>query len=90
MDEQALFQAAELAVDYLRRMPELPVREEASLDELRSALQVPLNDTPIDAATVVQELAAAAEPGLAHIQSPRYFGFVIGGSVDASTRNWNT
>src|SRR5437667_3882402 len=84
MDEQALFQAAELAVDYLRRMPELPVREEASLDELRSALQVPLNDTPIDAATVVQELAAAAEPGLAHIQSPRYFGFVIGGSVDAA------
>ena len=83
-DEQALFKAAELAVDYLRRMPELPVREEASLDELRAALRVPLNDAPIDAATVVQELAAAAEPGLAQIQSPRYFGFVIGGSLDAA------
>src|SRR6478735_2400551 len=84
VDEETLFRAAELAVDYLRRMPELPVREEASLDELRAALRVPLNDTPIDAATVVQELAAAAEPGLAQVQSPRYFGFVIGGGLDAA------
>ena len=30
LDEQTLFRAAELAVDYLRRMPDLPVREQAS------------------------------------------------------------
>src|SRR4051794_34864732 len=76
--------AAELAVDYLDRMSDLPVREEASLDELRAALRVPLNDAPLDPAAVVQELARAAEPGLAHVQSPRYFGFVIGGGLEAA------
>src|SRR3954470_4230426 len=91
VDERTLFRAAELAVDYLRRVPDLPVREEASLEELRAALRVPLNDTPIDAGTVVQELAEAAEPGLVQIQSPRYFGFVIGGGLDAAiAADWLT
>src|SRR3954452_6222308 len=91
VDEQTLFRGAELAVDYLRRVPDLPVREEASLEELRAALRVPLNDAPIDAGTVVQELVEAAEPGLVQIQSPRYFGFVIGGGVDAAiAADWLT
>jgi glutamate/tyrosine decarboxylase-like PLP-dependent enzyme len=91
VDEQALFAAAELAIDYLRRMPDLPVREEASLEEIRAALRVPLNDAPMDPSVVVQELAQAAEPGLVQIQSPRYFGFVIGGSVDAAiAADWLT
>src|SRR3954468_17712480 len=84
VDEETLFTAAELAIDYLRRMPELPVREEASLEELRASLRVPLNDAPLDPSVVIGELARAAEPGLAQIQSPRYFGFVIGGGVDAA------
>jgi glutamate/tyrosine decarboxylase-like PLP-dependent enzyme len=84
VDEQALRRAAELALDYLRRVPELPVREEASLDELRAGLCVPLNDAPMDPTVVVEELVAAAEPGVVQIQSPRYFGFVIGGGVDAA------
>jgi glutamate/tyrosine decarboxylase-like PLP-dependent enzyme len=84
VDTEALFGAADLAIDYLRRMPEMPVREELSLDDLRATLRVPLNDSPIDPATVIRELARAAEPGLVQIQSPRYFGFVIGGGVDAA------
>src|SRR3954447_10827305 len=84
VDEHTLFRAAELAVDYLRRMPDLPVREEASLEELRAELRVPLNDAPLDPLTVIEELVRAAEPGCVQIQSPRYFGFVIGGSVDAA------
>src|SRR5436190_780069 len=63
VDERTLFRAAELAVDYLRRVPDLPVREEATLEELRTALRVPLNDAPIDAVTVVEELVRAAVPG---------------------------
>jgi glutamate/tyrosine decarboxylase-like PLP-dependent enzyme len=39
---------------------------------------------PIDADVVIEELARAAEPGLVQIQSPRYFGFVIGGGLDAA------
>src|SRR5881396_3598674 len=65
-------------------MPDLPVGEEASLEELRAALRVPLNDAPLDAERVVDELAEAVGPGLVQIQSPRYFGFVIGGSLDAA------
>jgi glutamate/tyrosine decarboxylase-like PLP-dependent enzyme len=83
-DERTLFRAAELAVDYLKRMPTLPVREEATLDELRAALRMPLNDAPIDANQVIEELAEAAGPGLVQSQSPRYFGFVIGGSLDSA------
>jgi glutamate/tyrosine decarboxylase-like PLP-dependent enzyme len=91
VDEQTLFRAAELAVDYLRRMPDLPVREEASLEELRAALRLPLNDAPIDPGTVISELVEAAEPGLVQIQSPRYFGFVIGGGLDAAiAADWLT
>jgi len=84
VDEETLFRAAELAVDYLRRTPDLPVHEEASLDELRASLRVPLNDAPLEPVTVVQELVRAAEPGCVQIQSPRYFGFVIGGSTEAA------
>jgi glutamate/tyrosine decarboxylase-like PLP-dependent enzyme len=84
VDEQALRRAAEIAIDYLKRMPELPVREEASLDELRAALRVPLNDAPMDPTVVIEELVEAAEPGVVQIQSPRYFGFVIGGGLDAA------
>jgi aromatic-L-amino-acid decarboxylase len=87
----ALMRAAELAVDYLRRVPHLPVGEQASLDELRAALRLPLNDAPIDAETVVAELVAAAEPGMVQTQSPRYFGFVIGGGLDAAiAADWLT
>jgi glutamate/tyrosine decarboxylase-like PLP-dependent enzyme len=90
-DEQTLLRAAELAIDYLRRVPELPVREQATLDELRAALRQPLNDAPIDAQVVVEQLVEAAEPGVVQIQSPRYFGFVIGGSVDAAiAADWLT
>src|SRR3954454_2419109 len=91
VDEQALYRAAEMAIDYLQRVPDLRVREEASLDDLRAVLRMPLNDGPLDPNVVVQELARAAEPGLVQIQSPRYFGFVIGGSLDAAiAADWLT
>src|SRR4051812_14856371 len=91
VDGRALQRAAELAIDYMERMPDLPVREEASLDELRASLRVPLNDAPIDPTVVVEELVEAAEPGVVQIQSPRYFGFVIGGSLDAAiAADWLT
>ena len=91
VDERTLLRAAEIAVDYLRRMPDLPVREEASLEELRAALRVPLTDAPLDPSTVVEELAEAAGPGLCHVQSPRYFGFVIGGSLESAiAADWLT
>jgi glutamate/tyrosine decarboxylase-like PLP-dependent enzyme len=38
----------------------------------------------MEPSVVIEELAEAAEPGLVQIQSPRYFGFVIGGGLDAA------
>jgi glutamate/tyrosine decarboxylase-like PLP-dependent enzyme len=40
---------------------------------------------------VIEELVAAADPGLVGTQSPRYFGFVIGGGLDAAiAADWLT
>ncbi|HVU77715.1 MAG TPA: pyridoxal-dependent decarboxylase [Gaiellaceae bacterium] len=79
-----LVQAAELAADFRDSLADRPVPAQASADELRASLGGPLPDGPTDAARVVAELAAAAEQGVVASAGGRYFGFVIGGSVDAS------
>jgi aromatic-L-amino-acid decarboxylase len=84
MDPELFRRTAEIAAGYLNSLPERPVCAAASLDELRSALRVDLEDGSLPALQVIEELAAAADPGLIGIQSPRYFGFVIGGSLDAA------
>lgn len=61
------------------------------MEELRTLVRVPLNEEPIEANLVVEELIAGAGPGLVQIPSPRYFGFVIGGGVDAAiAADWLT
>jgi glutamate/tyrosine decarboxylase-like PLP-dependent enzyme len=91
MDSDLLPRTAEIATRYLASVRERPVRPEASLEELRSALRVDLDDESLPALRVVQELVAAAEPGLVASQSPRYFGFVIGGGLDAAiAADWLT
>ena len=42
-------------------------------------------DAPTSAADVIAELAAAVKPALLASAGPRYFGFVIGGSLDAAS-----
>jgi glutamate/tyrosine decarboxylase-like PLP-dependent enzyme len=60
-------------------------------DELRAALGGPLPEAPLDPARVIDELVAAAEPGVVAMTSGRYFGFVIGGAVPASlAADWLT
>jgi glutamate/tyrosine decarboxylase-like PLP-dependent enzyme len=91
MDPELFRRTADIATEYLRSLPERPVRAQASLAELRAALNVPLGDAPLPALQVIEELAAAADPGVVGTQSPRYFGFVIGGSLDAAlAADWLT
>ena len=52
--------------------------------ELRASLDRKLPEEGEDPAKVVEELADAAEPGLIALGSPRYFGFVIGGTLPAA------
>jgi glutamate/tyrosine decarboxylase-like PLP-dependent enzyme len=75
---------AERAIRHLEGLQDRPVHAEATLEELRKAFAVPLPDDPVDPAVVVAELADAAADGVVGTMSPRYFGFVIGGSHPAA------
>jgi len=79
-----LLRTAELAADFLDSLDERAVFPQVSADELRASLDVPLQDEPLEPERVVEELAAAADPGLVAIPSGRYFGFVIGGGLPAA------
>ncbi|MGZ4280745.1 MAG: pyridoxal phosphate-dependent decarboxylase family protein [Gaiellaceae bacterium] len=81
---ELLRRTAELAAEYVESLGERPVFPRVDPDELRAALGGPLPEEPIDAEAVVEELAAAAEPGLVAMGSGRYFGFVIGGALPAA------
>ena len=54
------------------------------LDALRRALSS-LPEGPASPAEVIDELADAVEPALVAATGPRYFGFVVGGALDAAT-----
>lgn len=85
-DERVLLgRAAELAADYLETLDTRPIRPQRSYEELLRAFDRPVPEDGLDPAAVVEELAAGAEPGLAAMGSGRYFGFVVGGALPAST-----
>ena len=68
------------AIDYLREQPDRHVGARASRDELLAALRAPLTERGEPADTVIDLLAAQGERGAVASGSPRYFGFVIGGT----------
>jgi glutamate/tyrosine decarboxylase-like PLP-dependent enzyme len=76
--------AGKRAGRYLDGVADRPVREDADVAELRAALDRDLPEVGEDPAKVVDELAEAAEPGLIALGNPRYFGFVIGGTLPAA------
>ena len=80
-----------LAADFYESLPSRPVFPRASASELREAFALPLPEGPTEPRVVVEELAAAADPGLVAMPDGRYFGFVIGGAVPASlAADWLT
>jgi glutamate/tyrosine decarboxylase-like PLP-dependent enzyme len=86
-----LDRTAELANDFLDRLPTRPVGGPVDLQQLRAAMDGPMPDQPQAAVEVIEGLVQAAEPGLVGTAGPRYFGFVIGGSVHAAlAADWLT
>jgi glutamate/tyrosine decarboxylase-like PLP-dependent enzyme len=90
-DRALLQRTAELAADFLDTLDERPVAATKGRDGLLAALGGPLPDTGTPALDVIEDLARDAEPGVVGIAGPRYFGFVIGGSVPAAlAADWLT
>jgi glutamate/tyrosine decarboxylase-like PLP-dependent enzyme len=86
-----LKRTAEIAGDFLDRLPTRPVARPVDLEKLRTALGGPLPDGPSDPENVIASLARDAEAGLVGTAGPRYFGFVIGGDVPAAlAADWLT
>src|SRR2546430_10695068 len=81
VDEPLLRRAHDRAVDFLRALPQRPVGARASRQDLLAALSVPLSDEGQDAAQVIDALSRGADGGITGSAGPRYFGFVIGGSL---------
>ena len=79
-----LTRAHHLAGTFLENLDDRPARATATFAELVATLGGPLADDPQDPTAVVDRLAAAVEPGLVRSAGPRYFGFVVGGSVPAA------
>ena len=80
-DEQILRRAFHHAGTFLRSLPDRPVGPRATRDELVAALGVELTEEGEDDSLVLDALAAAADRGTMATAGPRFFGFVIGGSL---------
>lgn len=89
--DAALRAAVERALAYLDGVGERHVAPRADRAALHAALGGALPDGPTDPHAVVDELVRSAEPGIMGTQSPRFFGFVIGGSHPAAlAADWLT
>jgi glutamate/tyrosine decarboxylase-like PLP-dependent enzyme len=72
------------AAHYLDALPHRHVGERATRAELLSALDGPLPAAGEDPLAVLDGLAAQADRGAVACNSPRYFGFVVGGAIPVS------
>ncbi|NKY40365.1 aminotransferase class V-fold PLP-dependent enzyme [Cellulomonas septica] len=68
------------AVEWLDQVPERPIPPAADVGEVKDALGRTLPESTQDPRAVLDRLADAVEPGLLASQSPRFYGWVIGGT----------
>jgi glutamate/tyrosine decarboxylase-like PLP-dependent enzyme len=78
-----LAHTADLASGYLESLDRRPVGGPVDLAALREALGGPVPDAGEDPLATADWLAHAADAGLVGSAGPRYFGFVVGGSLPA-------
>ncbi|MGH2946326.1 MAG: pyridoxal phosphate-dependent decarboxylase family protein [Solirubrobacteraceae bacterium] len=82
METRALLHdVADRAADWLDALPDRPVGPAETPAELQ--ITGTLGDGPLPIDQVIAELAREAAPGLTAMNSPRFFGFVIGGAHPA-------
>jgi glutamate/tyrosine decarboxylase-like PLP-dependent enzyme len=95
MDDQPrdalLLRALDLAQQYRDGLPERAVPPGASADDLLARFREPLREGGVEPIEAIDELARLAEPGLTAVTSPRFFGFVMGGTYPVSVAaDWLT
>jgi len=71
------------AVRYLTSLDERPVAPSPNAVAALSAFDVPLQHEPVDAREVIAELDELGSPATMAMAGPRFFGFVIGGTLPA-------
>jgi glutamate/tyrosine decarboxylase-like PLP-dependent enzyme len=87
----ALDRVQELAREFLSGLPDRPVGPRRGFEELLTSLGGPVPEKGVEAQQAIEELARVVEPGLVASAGPRYFGFVIGGSLPAAVAaDWLT
>jgi glutamate/tyrosine decarboxylase-like PLP-dependent enzyme len=78
-------------LEFVAAVDELPVAATVDRATLRARLDVTLGDEGVDATRVVEELVAGVEGGILGSAGPRFFGWVIGGSLPAAlAADWLT
>jgi glutamate/tyrosine decarboxylase-like PLP-dependent enzyme len=82
---ELLRRTADRVADYRMSAGDRPVAPPFDSAELHAALGGPLPAAGADPSAVIERLATAVEPALTATVGPRYFGFVVGGSLDSAT-----
>ena len=79
------------ALAHLDGIRDRPVDATASLEDLRSRINTPFREKGVAPEQVIDELVAACDGGIVGSAGPRFFGFVIGGSLPAAlAADWLT
>jgi glutamate/tyrosine decarboxylase-like PLP-dependent enzyme len=81
--------AADRAIQYLTALPDRSVAPEPGAVAALGALDVPMPEQPTDPASVLRLLDEMGSPATTAMAGPRFFGFVVGGSLPAAlAANW--
>ncbi len=83
-DDAVLQQALAHALAWRAGAPDHPVGPSAGVEEMLTTFGGPLPQRGAEPAEVVDELAHGAANGLMNIQSGRFFGWVMGGTLPAA------